>query len=79
MGHLLEITNSDLTVHLCISVCINLKPPFFTKSILLIDNKTAFFVAVEKGNVEMVKTLLTNDDIDVNIGQIFIIFYQHSS
>lgn len=49
------------------------------KSTLLIYNKTAFFVAVEKGNVEMVKTLLTNDDIDVNIGQIFIFFYQHSS
>ena len=30
-------------------------------------NKTALFQAVEKENIEIIKLLLTNDNIDVNI------------
>ena len=41
------------------------------KFILLI-NKTAFYIAVEKENIEIIKLLLTNENIDINIPYILI-------
>ena len=37
--------------------------------------KTALYCAVEKENIDIVKLLLTNDKIDVNILNILFIFY----
>ena len=37
--------------------------------------KTALYLAVEKENIEIIKLLLSNDIIDVNIPYILIIFY----
>ena len=34
-------------------------------------NKTAFYLAVEKRNIEIIKLLLNNDKLDVNIPHIF--------
>ena len=34
-------------------------------------NKTALYHAIEKGNIEIVKLLLTNDNSDINIINIF--------
>lgn len=42
-------------------------------------NSTALFLAVENGNVDIVKLLLTNDKIDVNIMNIFNITYLKNS
>lgn len=39
----------------------------------LIFNKTAFYAAVEKGNIEIIQALLTNSNIDINISMIRII------
>ena len=36
-------------------------------------NKTALYLAVEKENIEIVKLLLTNDKLDINLG--FILNY----
>ena len=33
---------------------------------------TALYAAVDKGNIEMVKLLLTNDKLDINIFNILI-------
>ena len=30
-------------------------------------HQTAFYCAVEKGNIEIIKLLLTNDKLDINI------------
>ena len=40
-------------------------------------NKAAFYLAVEKGNIEIVKLLLSCDNVDVNIPYILykIFFY----
>ena len=43
--------------------------------ILYIFNKTSLYLAIEKGNVEIVKLLLTNDNLDVNIMNILIDFF----
>ena len=40
----------------------------------LIINLTALFLAVEKENIEIVKLLLTNDKLDINLGYIFLYF-----
>ena len=32
---------------------------------------TALYLAVEKGNIEIVKLLLMNDKLDINLGFIF--------
>ncbi len=41
--------------------------------------KTPLYVAVEKENVEIVRLLLTKEDIDVNIQYIFnFLFFQNS-
>ena len=32
---------------------------------------TALYLAVEKGNIEIVKLLLNNDKLDINLGYIF--------
>ena len=37
--------------------------------------KTAFYLAVEKENIEIVKLLLTNEKLDINILNIFNIFF----
>ena len=34
--------------------------------------KTALYLAVEKEDIEIVKLLLTNDKLDINIGFIFL-------
>ena len=34
--------------------------------------KTALYLAVEEGNIEIVKLLLTNDKLDINLGYIFL-------
>ena len=39
-------------------------------------NKTALFLAIEKENIEIVKLLLSNKNIDVNIINIFL-FIDH--
>ena len=39
----------------------------YFNEILSLFYKTALFTAVEKGNVEIIKLLLANDKIDVNI------------
>lgn len=36
---------------------------------------TAVFLAVSKGNLEILKYLLANDHIDINFINIFIIFF----
>ena len=33
--------------------------------------KTALYMAVEKENIEIVKLLLTNNKLDINLGYIF--------
>ena len=38
--------------------------------------KTALYYAIENENIEMVKLLLTNDKIDVNILNVFIKIYK---
>ena len=38
-------------------------------------HKTALYLAVEKENIDIVKLLLSNDNIDVNIPFILFIFY----
>ena len=38
-------------------------------------NKTPLYFAVEKGNIEIIKLLLQNNEIDVNILNIFISFF----
>lgn len=35
--------------------------------------QTAFFAAIEKGNIEMIKTLLSYDKIDPNTENIYIL------
>ena len=37
--------------------------------------ETALYLAIEKENIEIVKLLLTNDKIDVNILNILFLFY----
>ena len=37
--------------------------------------RTAFFTAVDKGNIEIVKRLLNNDKIDINIINVFKCIY----
>lgn len=37
--------------------------------------KTAFYVAVEKENIDIIKLLLSNDKIDVNIPCISLYFF----
>ena len=43
-------------------------------NILLID-KTALYLAIEKDNVEISKLLLMNGKLDINFGYIFLNFY----
>ena len=38
-------------------------------------DKTALYLAIEKENIEIVKLLLSNEKIDVNIINIFIFIY----
>lgn len=40
---------------------------YFNEIIINAINKTALFVAVENGNIDIVKLLLSNNNIDVNI------------
>ena len=37
--------------------------------------KTALYSAVEKENIEIIKLLLNNDKLDINLGYILNIFY----
>ena len=37
--------------------------------------KTALYLAVEKENVDIIKLLLSNDKIDINILNILLLFY----
>ena len=47
---------------------------------ILIDiYETALYTAVKKENIEIVKLLLTNDKIDVNIFNILIYIFQYNS
>lgn len=39
-------------------------------------DKTSFYEAVEKGNIEIIKILLTNPKIDINIPMIIIDKFQ---
>ena len=41
----------------------------------MIFYKTALYLAVEKENIEIVKLLLTNDKLDINIINILNIFF----
>ena len=38
-------------------------------------HKTALFTAVEKGNIEIIKLLLTNEKIEVDTLSVFIILF----
>lgn len=40
-----------------------------------VDNEVAFYIAIEKGNIEIINLLLTNDMINPNIPCILIIAY----
>lgn len=40
---------------------------YFNEILIHTINKTALFVAVENGNIDIVKLLLSNNNIDVNI------------
>ena len=42
--------------------------------IFILFNKTVLCAAIEKENIDVIKLLLTNDKIDVNIPYIIIIF-----
>ena len=50
------------------------KNKYFNEIILNILNKTAFYLAVEKGNIEIINLLLSNDKLDINIICILYIF-----
>ena len=41
----------------------------------IIIYKTALYLAIEKENIDIIKLLLLNDNIDVNIPYILFIFY----
>ena len=43
--------------------------------ILILFYKTALYLAVEKGNIEIIKLLLSNDKLDINILNILIISF----
>ena len=45
------------------------------KFLYLIIFTTALFLAVEKRNIEIIKLLLTNDELSINYGHILIYFY----
>ena len=40
----------------------------------IIIYNTALYLAVEKENIEIIKLLLTNDNLDINLGYIFHTF-----
>ena len=46
----------------------------YLNEILIKIHKTALYTAVEKENIEIIKLLLTNENIDINILNIFNIF-----
>jgi hypothetical protein len=67
MGHLLEITNSDLTVHLCISVCINLKPPFFySKDLRMTIKESLQGLGTDERNGNSIRFIILNFMDQVN-------------
>lgn len=39
-------------------------------------NKTALFLAIEKENIEIIKLLMSNENIDINIINVFL-FIDH--
>ena len=41
----------------------------------MIYYKTALYLAIEKENIEIVKLLLTNDKLDINVINILNIFF----
>ena len=47
----------------------------YLNNIHLYIYKTAIFLAVERENIEIVKLLLTNDKLDVNIQYILLIIF----
>ena len=64
--HFIGIQNHIFQLYFKIHNIITLKIIYFNE-IQTYIYKTALFTAVEKENVEIVKLLLTNDKIDVNI------------
>ena len=48
-------------------VCFNIIQYYIFNDILIYLYKTALYLAVEKENIEIVKLLLTNDKIDINL------------
>lgn len=53
----------------------NLNPISYVQFALLFNQKTALYMAVQNNNVEIVKSLLMSEDIDVNIPYILTFFY----
>ena len=49
----------------------------YLNEILIKIHKTALYVAIEKENIEIIKLLLTNENIDINILNVFNIFLQN--
>ena len=47
---------------------------FQSNSDKIIFHKTALYLAVEKENIEIIKLLLTNDQLDINLLNILNIF-----
>ena len=48
------------------------------KFVIFFVHKTAFHIAVEKGDVEMIKLLLNSERIDANLKSISILIYIHA-
>ena len=46
----------------------------FNEILIILFYKTALYLAVEKENVEIIKLLLTNDKLDINLKHILNIF-----
>lgn len=50
----------------------NLNNNYLIKFLSIIFNKTPLYIAVEKGNRDIVQLLIANENIDVNIANILI-------
>lgn len=58
---------------LMIILYMKLKINFFNEIIFICFDKTALFIAVEKGNIEIVDILLSRKNTDINAKNILII------
>ena len=66
-----RIKNVIFQLHLKANISITFKSKYLNEIIFDLYH-TALYLAVEKENLEIIKLLLTNDNIDINILNIFI-------